>query len=110
MKNIIVSISLLTFASAQATEWEPLNSEKNQSLEQYCSVISIMSGTIMKARQSGVSMENIMGIANKPLYKEITISSFEKPKMSVSENKVAIENEFKSQWMLKCLKEHPAGK
>ena len=110
MKNISMFFLFVLSASLSATEWDTLNKEKSQTLEQHCVVISTMAGVIMQARQVGVPMADLMEAANTPLNLEILMDAFEKPKMSVAANKKSVENEFKSQWMLKCLKEHPAGK
>lgn len=109
MKKYPLIIMLFISAHVAATEWEPLNKEKSQTLEQHCTVVSIMAGLIMQARQAGASLDQLMALAKTSLNKEITMNAFESPKMSTAENQKSYETEFKSQWMLKCLKEHPAA-
>lgn len=105
---LVFAFTVFTFSSVHAAKWEPLNSEKNQTLEQHCSVVSVIAGVTMKARQIGVPMDALMDSSARPLDREILISAFEQPKMTDLTDRLSIENEFKSQWMLKCLKEHPS--
>jgi len=106
--RLFFALSLFTFSTVHATEWEPLNSEKKQTLEQHCSVVSLLAGVVMQARQIGVPMDALMDGSTRPVDREILISAFEQPKMIDLTDQRSIENEFKSQWMLKCLKEHPS--
>jgi hypothetical protein len=97
--RLFFALSLFTFSTVHATEWEPLNSEKKQTLEQHCSVVSLLAGVVMQARQIGVPMDALMDGSSRPVDREILISAFEQPKMIDLTDQRSIENEFKSQWI-----------
>ena len=109
MKKYLIILAFLYNNNLAATEWSSLNKEKSQTLDQHCTVISIKAEIIMEARQVGIPLDEILDIDKSPIGKEIAMSAFDWAKMTTRENQISAINEFKSQWMLKCLKEHPAN-
>jgi hypothetical protein len=103
----VSSIAILSFnVQADSLPWSKLNAEKNQTVEQHCTVVHIMAELIMEIRQLGSSLAN--DIKDKsPIDKAITISAYDKPLWSTESNKKKAASEFANKWMMKCLKEHP---
>lgn len=77
----------------------------------YCDTVAKVSTTIMKNRQLGVPLSEMMEIANKPTLKEIsgtikqlTIAAYEQPRYSTPINQERAITDFADKQMLNCLK------
>jgi hypothetical protein len=111
MKNFlpiaVSSIAILSFnAQADSLPWGELNAEKNQTIDQHCTVVHIFAGVFMQSRQLGSSLAD--DIQNKtPIHKVITMSAYDEPLWSTESNKTKAASEFANMWMMRCLKEHP---
>lgn len=70
---------------------------------QYCTIIGNLSESIMKARQNGVSMSDIMNMPSATsLGKAMTIDAFKEPRYSTEEFKQRAITDFRANWELAC--------
>ena len=85
----------------------PLHAE-TVSRQDICAVTGEMSEQIMMARQSGVSLSRVMGIAGKvdanfrPLVEEIIKEAYWRPRMNAPENQRREAHNFRNEMEFMC--------
>ena len=76
----------------------------------YCSQVGATARAIMEMRQSGAplsaALEAIDEAAEdgRELYRAIVFAAYEEPAFVTAENKLRAENQFRSEWELRCHK------
>lgn len=101
MKNIIIAIAALAFA-------QPVSAQNNN--PEFCTNIEGMARSVMKARQSNVSMTKIMKIMadhfpdDNGLMRKIVIQAYEKPLYSTAEYQEREIDEYANHWAMLCYK------
>lgn len=101
MKSIIIIAALLA-TTAYADD-------------RYCTNHGKLSESIMRARQAGVTMSDMMEAAKEnELFRAVIVSAFQKPRMSLPENKKTMIENFRADNELQCFEAHarktkPAG-
>lgn len=98
--RLMVSISLSVLALGVQAE-EPVK------LTDRCKTWSGMAETIMKARQVGAPMSELMDAAeeaNSEAMKKIVIMAYEKPRFSAEEVQKRSTDEFRDEIYLACIK------
>ena len=70
-----------------------------------CSKIGELAGNIMKTRQAGVDMSEVMNVAgDNKLLVAMTIAAFDTPAYQIDKNQKREISKFKNEWMLSCYK------
>jgi len=71
----------------------------------YCGYISSISKTIMKARQKGLSMQQVIEIVGSDtLLKEIVVSAYNKQRYMTEKFQERESDDFRDKWYLACYK------
>jgi hypothetical protein len=102
IKSVLVAATLLVVANSTFAQTKPTNQ---------CEMIESLARQVMSNRQSGVSLSNMMKVADNPkagamgaVMRELTLMAYKEPQFSAAENKRKSANEFANQAALLCLK------
>ena len=68
-----------------------------------CASLSKTATSIMKARQSGVPLVDIIAISKSKLHKQMVVSAYKEPAFSTDKYKNKAVAEFSNSWMLSCV-------
>lgn len=95
-KIIAVIAIAFAFTTAQAT----------QSDDEFCAGEADVAEAIMKARQSGVAMSEMLkfGAPGPNPYRQLIISAYELPRMSYAPNQEKMIQDFRNEYHLLCFK------
>jgi len=95
-------------ASLAACLFAAQNAKASDDLTSKCKSISTLAGTIMKARQAGTSMSEMMEVKIGPDVKDLAtsmiVSAFETPRFNTEKIKQETISDFRDDWYLKCVK------
>lgn len=91
MKTIILTAAMLA-TSAHATDYD-----------RYCTGHGKLSETIMRSRQAGVPLSDMLRIAkDDTLIRTLVMMAYNKPRMSAPENRATMIEDFRAERELKC--------
>jgi len=92
MKKLLLATLLTASCTAQAATHEQ------------CKEISSLAGTIMQAKQRGVSLADLMSVKDeKGIIKPVALSAYKEPSYSGAKYKRKQVVEFKNKWYLICI-------
>lgn len=70
-----------------------------------CKAVSTLAATVMEARQSGVSLSDVMdGVESGGLSEQMAMEAYDRPRFSTPEMQEETINEFGNNWYLRCAK------
>ena len=98
MRNFILTLPLVTIMAGPAVA-DPH--------DENCAVVAVVAESTMKARQTGVSLGQMLKILSDngdiELFRTITLAAYDRPRMSVSKNQERMISDFRDEWHLLCL-------
>lgn len=96
-----------TETAAPSKEIGPDPAIKQQELRDFCKDQSLLAASVMNARQSGMTMAEMMEIPKKGKEgdgaRALVIDSFKYPKMNTESNQQSAISEFENQTYLQCI-------
>ena len=91
MKTVILTAALLATAAHA------------QDYDRYCTSHGKLSETIMRSRQAGVPLSEMLRIAkDDKLIRTVVMMAFNQPRMSTPENRAIMIEDFRAERELKC--------
>lgn len=83
----------------------------NDKHDKFCQSVASLSKSIMEARQNGADVTKAMNVfkdeekpATRKMMQELVISAYEKPRYSISSNKVQAALDFKNETYIACIR------
>lgn len=102
MKKLILSVMVLVSFGAAASDGDDI---AGRLMAQYCQVVFADNAEIiMKARQSGMAMGEVISIMDGENDLDIIKSAYSEPRYSTEECKDVAVSNFRDKWHLMCLR------